>query len=564
MAKINKVKPDYIFETSWEVCNKVGGIYTVLSTKAKTLQDLYKDKIWFIGPDCWQEKNNPDFIESSSLLKDWKKHARESEQLSVRVGRWNIPGKPIAILVDYESYYTKKDEIYFRVWKSFGVNSMRAYGDYDESCMFAYATGLVMESLYHFFHMEKKQVVAHFNEWMLGMGALYIQGKVPAIATIFTTHATSIGRSIAGNDKPLYSHFQNYNGDQMAAELNMEAKHSIEKQTALHVDCFTTVSDITACECAQLLERIPDVVTPNGFESNFVPQGNAFNRKRKMARKALIRVAEQLTGESIPDQSLLLAISGRYEYKNKGIDVFIEAMNRVRLTRPDKPIVAFILVPAWANGARPDLKKRLEQNEPVTNPLPDPYYTHELYEPQGDKICNYLRHLNFLNQPSDHLKLIFVPSYLNGNDGIFNLTYYDLLTGLDLTVFPSYYEPWGYTPLESIAFSVPTITTNLAGFGLWAIKEGCGDNLFTGVEVLKRSDENYFEVAEKIKESILVYNMNYDAEKIHCSRQSAHSLSEKASWSHFISYYLEAYDIALKNAKKRVQSIVQKKKNNIG
>ena len=552
MSETKRITPDYIFESSWEVCNKVGGIYTVLSTRAKTLQSLFPDKIIFIGPDLWKELKNPDFIENRTLLKGWKKYACEKENLNIRVGRWNIPGKPIVILVDSQSYHEIKNTLYFDMWKKFRVDSIAAYGDYDESCMFAYAVGLVIESLYRYLQLSDKKVIAHLNEWMLGMAALYLQEHVPDIATIFTTHATSIGRSICGNDKPLYDQLVNYNGDQMARELNMEAKHSLEKQTACYADCFTTVSELTAEECYRLLEKRPDIVTPNGFEFNFVPSGEESDVKRKIARKTLIRAASRLTGESVSDDALLIAISGRYEYKNKGIDVFIEAMNRVRLANPSKPIIAYLLVPAWIDGPRIDLQNRLRKNETPPSPLPNAYYTHNLYFPEEDKVCRYLQYLNFTNQKTYSVKLVFVPSYLQGNDGIFNLSYYDLLIGLDLTVFPSYYEPWGYTPLESIAFGVPTITTNLAGFGLWAKAEGAeGDSWKRGVEVVERTDTNYFDVAEEIKERIMAYSQLLP-EQINSIRNAAQTLSREADWAHFIDYYLRAYTIAFENKQKRI------------
>jgi glycosyltransferase involved in cell wall biosynthesis len=559
MAKTKQITPDYIFESGWEVCNKVGGIYTVLSTRAKTLQTLFPDKIIFIGPDLWKESDNPDFIENKNLLKGWKKQACEKENLSIRIGRWNIPGKPIVILVDYQSYYEIKNDLYFEMWKKFGVDSIAAYGDYDESCMFAYATGLIIESLYHYLQLSDKNVIAHLNEWMLGMAALYLQDKVPAIATVFTTHATSIGRSICGNNKPLYDQFTTYNGDQMARELNMEAKHSLEKQTAWHVDCFTTVSELTAEECRQLLEKSPDIVTPNGFESHFVPSEDKLDVQRKIARETFIRVASQLTGEFISNDALLVAISGRYEYKNKGVDVFIEAMNRICNANPSKTIIAYILVPAWINGPRTDLQNRLRKKEIPQSPLPNPYYTHDINFPEEDKVCRYLLYLNFTNQKTYTTKLLFVPSYLHGNDGIFNLSYYDLLTGLDLTVFPSYYEPWGYTPLESIAFGVPTITTGLAGFGLWARTEGAEhDDLKQGVKIIERNDTNYFEVAEEIKDIIIAYS-ELPPEQIRSVREAAQVLSRKADWSHFIEYYLKAYTIAFENKQKRSIPVIARR-----
>src|ERR1035437_6380012 len=282
------LKPEYIFETSWEVCNMVGGIYTVLSTRAATLQEAHSDKLIFIGPDIWKDKNCPYFEEIHELLKDWKEFTEKEYHLKIRVGRWVIPGQPIAVLVDYLPLIPLKNDIYARVWEQTGVNSMAANGDYDESSMFGYSTGMIIESYYRFFKLNpQNNVVAHFNEWMTTFGAFYIKNHVPEIATVFTTHATSIGRSIAGNHKPLYDYLKEYNGDQMANELNMVSKHSTEKTAAHLVDCFTTVSEITGIECEQSLDQKPDVITPNGFEDDFLPKGKKITSKRIEARETL-------------------------------------------------------------------------------------------------------------------------------------------------------------------------------------------------------------------------------------------------------------------------------------
>ena len=543
--------PEYLFESSWEVCNKVGGIYTVLSTKAHTLQQSFKDKLIFIGPDVWDNTNAPDFIEDDVLFADWKTYTKTTENLKVKVGRWNVPGTPPVILVDFKPFFKERDAFFYSMWESFRVDSIQAYGDYDESCIFAYAVGKVIESFYHFYKLEDKKVAALFNEWMLGMGALYIQKQLPAIATLFTTHATSIGRSIAGNNKALYAYMDGYNGDQMAGELNMEAKHSLEKQTALHVDCFTTVSDITARECKQLLDKAPDIVTPNGFEPNFVPTDKEYDKKRTAARRDLLNVAEKLLGCPISPDAFLVSTSGRYEYRNKGIDVFIEAMNRVRTSgRLQREVVAFIMVPAWVRDARADLKEVIDKNIRTTSPMQMPFVTHWLNLMEQDKVLNYISHSGFTNSAADKLKIIFVPCYLDGRDGIFNIPYYDLLIGMDATVYPSYYEPWGYTPLESIAFGIPTITTDLAGFGLWAKKHVTGNNISEGVAVVNRDDFNYFEVADAITSSILTLagKDKKEAEEI---RKRSFCLAAKAEWSKFIVYYEEAFRIALEHANKR-------------
>ena len=543
--------PDYIFESSWEVCNKVGGIYTVLSTRANTLQEKFRDRIFFIGPDVWQGKENPLFIESDNLCAAWKTHALENDHLSVRIGRWNIPGEPIVILVDFQPFFEKKDDIYTEMWNRYQVDSLHAYGDYDEASMFSYAAGRVVESFYRYNLTETDKVVYQAHEWMTGMGALYVQEAVPEVATIFTTHATSIGRSIAGNHKPLYDYLFAYNGDQMAQELNMQSKHSIEKQTAHHVDCFTTVSEITNNECKELLDKPADVVLMNGFEDDFVPKGNTFTGKRKRARSLMLNVANKLLGTNLDDDTLIIGTSGRYEFKNKGIDVFLESLNRLNRDKNlHKNVLAFINVPGWVGDPREDLQARLKSKEKFDTPLEVPFITHWLHNMTHDQVLDMLKYLGMGNRPEDKVKVIFVPCYQDGHDGILNKHYYDLILGEDLSVYPSYYEPWGYTPLESIAFGIPTITTNLAGFGMWAKKTISGDNLSEGVEVINRTDFNYFEVADAIMNSILALSQK-DATDIEEIKQRCFDLARKAEWSKFIDYYLTAFDIAIKHAEER-------------
>ena len=548
-----KITPDYIFESSWEVCNKVGGIYTVLSSRAKTLQDEMKDRIIFIGPDFWKESESPYFKEDMALFAEWQWVAKE-QGLKVRVGRWTVPGEPIAILVDFQPYFEQKNEIYGWLWENYQVDSLHAYGDYDEASMFSYAAALVVESFYNWLANSSLKVIYHANEWMCGLGALYINAHLPQIGTVFTTHATSIGRSIAGNQKPLYDYLFAYNGDQMAGELNMQSKHSIEKQTALHVDCFTTVSDITANECKELLDKPVDVVLPNGFDNSFVPKGAVFNSKRKAARKRLLDVANALLGEQMGDDTLIVSTSGRYEFRNKGIDVFVEAMNRLLRDRDlKKNVLAFIEVPGWVGEPRKDLQERLQKGGQFDTPLEVPQVTHWLHNMSHDNVLSMMKYYDMHNRKDDHVKVIFLPCYLDGKDGIVNMSYYDVVLGNDLCVYPSYYEPWGYTPLEAVAFKVPCITTDLAGFGLWANTEFGGryGEIMDGVKVIHRTDYNYSEVADAIKDTVADFSAMSQKE-IDACRKAADTLSKKALWSQFIKYYHEAYDIALRKAEERM------------
>lgn len=547
---------DLLLETSWEVCNKIGGIYTVLSTKAATLQKNYKDKTIFIGPDVWSEDNpSPYFIESRTLLKKWLLEANLPEGVDVRVGRWNIPGKPIVVLVRFEGMYAVKDQFYGRMWELYGVDSLHAYGDYDEACAFSLAAGIVAESLFNHYKTHKlvanpkaPKFISHYDEWTTGMGLLYIKANCPEVATIFTTHATSIGRSICGNGKPLYDQLPNYNGDQMARELNMEAKHSLEKAAATQADCFTTVSEVTARECEQLLDRRPDVVTPNGFENNFVPSVNKFKGARTSARHKMLEVASALTCNEYNDDTFIIATSGRCEYRNKGIDLFLDSIRHLADKPLPEKILAFVMVPAWVDKGRSDLASSLDSA--VHQRLADPVITHTLHNFDHDAILCRIRQIGFPNDNNATISVIYVPCYLNGSDGIFNMSYYELMPGFDATVFPSYYEPWGYTPLESVAFGVPTVTTSLSGFGQWVLDSF--DNSFKacGVRVVSRTDSNYYTVRDNIAEDLHTLVTATKTEKSAISK-AAKSTAAAAAWTNFISYYITAFDIALRNAKAR-------------
>lgn len=546
--------PSLLFETSWEVCNKVGGIYAVLSTKARSLQALYKNKVIFIGPDVWSDKTpSPYFTEVRSIFPEWQQNPNLPFGISVRVGRWNIPGRPIAILVKFDSIYSQNPELFAKMWQLYGVDSLHAYGDYPEACAFSHAAALVIESLCAYKGFPTGAgVIAHFDEWTTGMGLLHVKNALPQAATVFTTHATSIGRSICGNGKQLYAYFSGYNGDQMAAELNMQAKHSLEKTAAHQADCFTTVSDVTARECRQLLEIDPHV-TPNGFEKDFVPATKkALAEAREKGRNALLKMASALIGKNLPADSFLVATSGRLEYRNKGIDVFLDAANQLSsmLTADDHTTICFVMVPGWSRQARPDLIEALKSRK--RQPLPDPIITHELNNYDSDPVVSNIHRLGFENSPSGKLFMIYVPCYLDGSDEIFGgLTYYDLLPALDATVFPSYYEPWGYTPLESVAFGVPTITTTLSGFGQW-VNLTFGVNAFpaSAVHVNERNDANYSQLCSAIANQLLTLQ-RADQKAIDSFRKAASSTADLASWKNFITYYVTAYNDALRAAAKR-------------
>ncbi len=536
--KSEKLSPDYLFEVSWEVCNKVGGIYTVIATKALHLKSQLGRHHIFIGPDAWMHRSeNPDFLEDTTLYRSWKQQAA-SEGLRVRIGKWNIPGKPLAILVDFKHFLTESDTILSDFWKDFGVDSISGNWDYKECALFGYAAGKVIESFYRYNLESGDRVIAQFHEWQTGAGILQLKRAQIPVATVFTTHATVVGRCLAGNNLPLYDAMASYDGDEMARRFNVVALHSLEKTAARHADVFTTVSEITARECAQFLGREVDVVTPNGFENSFTPATDEdYQKLHDDARKRLVDVATRLSGEEVPSNALFVCIGGRYEYRNKGIDVFIDALDRVNQSNFEgRSIQAFIMIPSGHNGPVPDFPSQT---------------SHVLQNPDNDIITRRLREVGLVNRPGDKVKVYFIPSYLNGNDGVFDMPYYDLLCGMDLALFPSYYEPWGYTPLEALAFRVPTLTTTLAGFGLWVRSHY--DAAHPGITVLDRDDSNYFEVVDGVVDRVREL-ASLEKEVRGQYRENAREVASIALWQNQIVYYQEAYSQALGKVAARMDS----------
>lgn len=534
------MKVDFIFETSWEVCNKVGGIHTVISTKALNIINEVGDNYILIGPDVWREDiTNPEFIHDESLFIDWKIRAT-SEGLRVKTGRWNISGRPIVILIDFTPYFGQQNEIFADFWETYKLDSITGQWDYVEPALFGYAAGKTIESFSSFYH-DGLNVIAQFHEWMTGTGILYLKKYAPWIATSFTTHATVLGRCIAGNNRPLYGKMKEYIPSQVAREFNILAKQSLERISAAEADVFTTVSEITSRECSHFLGKDVDVVTPNGFEDSFVPAKEIFDDRRQIAREKLITVAEAVLGYTLTKDCVLIVNSGRYEFRNKGVDILIDSLGELSKDENiSKECVAFFLIPAYHKGPRQDIIDIINNNGQSNGG--DKYLTHSLHYPSTDPVLQRIVANNLHNDQTSRVKVIFVPSYLNGNDGIFNIPYFDLLIGFDLSVFPSYYEPWGYTPLESLMFSIPTVTTSLSGFGLWV--KNYYENPGNGISVIERTDDNERKVVEEIKDFMLMF-IGLGDKQIKQAREKAHAVSRIALWDTLVKYYFSAYEKAL-------------------
>ncbi|MBR5586176.1 MAG: alpha-glucan family phosphorylase [Alistipes sp.] len=547
MSNVN-LTPDYLFEVSWEVCNKVGGIHTVIASKAPTVKRVLDDKYITIGPDFSFDAANPEFQEDITLLAAWRE-SLYNQGVRVRIGRWAIESSPIAVLIDFKSFIREKDNILKQLWESYNVDSLSGQWDYVEPVLFGHAAGVVIASFVDTFASPANKVVAHFHEWMAAAGSLYLRNNAPYVATVFSTHATVMGRCIAGNRLPLYNDLHKFNADDLARQFNVMAKHSLEKSAAMNSDAFLTVSDITANECKYLLGREVTRITPNGFENGFVPEGKTLEAQRKAARSKMLEVAAATWGYNFGEDTLIVGTSGRYEFRNKGIDVFLESLKQLASGNMDRDVLAVIAVPAGNDGARHDLEEALEKKGSI-DPSQKRFLTHHLTAEAWDQVSQSIEG-SILYTSASRVKVLFIPTYLNGKDGIFNMSYYELLAGMDLTVFASYYEPWGYTPLESVAYGVPTVTTTLAGFGMWVAKHSNHE----GVEIVRRDDYNEREAVYQITEVLKKY-LAMDAKAMAEARVAAQQMSTTALWSKLFKEYKQAYEEAMDNSVSRTNRVL--------
>jgi len=536
--------PEYLFETSWEVCNMVGGIYTVLSTKSNVMRQLLDDRYITVGPDVVKEAHETlYFVEDNELFPEWRERAL-AQGLKFRIGHWKIESSPIAILVDYTPLYQSKNEILGHLWEQYELDSIRGQWDYIEPVLFGYAAGQVIESFCNFYLQQTSNIVAQFHEWMTGSGVLYLKEHCPQIATVFTTHATYLGRAISGNGLPLYDNLKTYLPSVMAMQFNVVSQQSMEQKAAKNADAFTTVSDITAQECEQFLYRKPDVVTKNGIDHTFRKDNAAFAEKRKATREQILKIAGTLCGETLDPNCLMVLNSGRYEFKNKGIDLFIEALRRLNEDKNLKrTVLAVIAVPGNIAGPSKDLQHRLDGTNAIMGHTDFPA-THHIFEYENDAILNTLRNSGLQNDANDKVKVMFVPAYLNGSDGIFNLTYSEFLAAFDFSVFPSYYEPWGYTPLESVALGIPTLTSDVSGFGKFVQQECVGND---AVIVVPRQVGDNDKVIDEIVSALRGFLSLTDKGMAKIS-EDALQVADKLLWKDLIASYQKAWDVALEKS----------------
>jgi glycogen phosphorylase/synthase len=536
----------FLFEVSWEVCNKVGGIYTVIASKLREAIAAYGDQYILLGPDL---KTNLEFEETEEACWDRLREGVAIKEIPCRFGRWNIPGEPKVILVGFGKKYNK-DQLLFRIWEDYGVDSIAGGWDYVEPVMFSYACGEVIETVYNLLaRPQGAPAVAQFHEWMCGAGLLCLKTRVPEIGTVFTTHATILGRSLAGAGMDIYASMEHISPQREAGAHHIAAKYSMEVAAAREADCFTTVSEITSSEAKNFLGRCPDVITPNGLDMEHIPDLTEDRAPSLKAREKLLGAAGRFLRKEFPSQTRIVVISGRYEFRNKGIDVFLKALARLDKTMGEKEtVLAYLFVIGGHTDLIPSLQGdygKWEQGNP-------PIATHRLQNEASDPILQTCDRLGLKNMPTNRVNVIFIPAYLNGYDGLINMPYYEALSGCDLGVFPSYYEPWGYTPLESVAYAVPTVTTDQAGFGLW-VQNTLGQN--GGVILLNRKGQPIADIEGQLY-GIFRDFLAWNDPEFGKRRKMARSAALKANWKDFFQAYLLAYEKARTVADDRSEKLV--------
>jgi glycogen(starch) synthase len=591
------VEPKAVCEVSWEVCNKVGGIYTVVASKAAEMVKRYGEKYFLIGP-YFPAKLMGTF-EESVPPEDCKKCIEDlkTEGIEVHTGKWLVKGSPNVILVDFANYTKNANDIKKKMWESYGIDSLGTdYYDFDEPVVWSWAVGRVIEEMQHVW---KDGIVAQFHEWLAGAGLLYLKMNKLPVGTVFTTHATTAGRALASADVNIYQMLDRINADEEARKRGpgMWAKHLLEKACAKNASVFTTVSEITGIEAEAFLGKKPDVLLFNGLDLDKFPTFEQASVKHRIFRS---KIKEFLLYYYFPYQkfdlenTLMYFLAGRYEFRDKGIDVYLRALaelnERLKKQKDSKTVVAFIFVPGNIRSINPQLLENktlyldiresvedikddvktkllylLTSQTPVTNDsLLDPEFvqdmkpklrrfigrkgnpplsTHELYEEDKDAIMTTLISTGLDNSPDDKVKVIFYPIYLSGADGLLDTSYYETMQGCHLGIFPSYYEPWGYTPLEAAALGVSSITTDLAGFGRYLCSE-CKQGKYPGIFVLKRFGRTDADIIKDLADMMELYAKFTTHERVE-NKIMAQRVAATADWKFFADRYVEAHNKAL-------------------
>ncbi len=589
---MDKPRADMLFEVSWEVCNKVGGIYTVVKSKVELMKEHYPG-YFLIGP-YFPDKAK---METQQTVPPERMKRvfdiLEREGIICYFGKWQIKGDPYVILVNFQKIIPNKNDIKKWLWESFQIDTLYSHWDYEEPMIWAYAVGKLLQHISEEYKNEK--IVGHFHEWLAGIALLYLKSSNCRIKTVFTTHATMLGRALAGNGLDLYSMLDTMDPEKEARNINVIDKFLTERACAHNTSVFTTVSEITSIEAEKILGRKADVLLLNGLDIDKFPNFEECSIKHRQSRDV---IRDFLAYYFFPyytfdlEQSLIFFIVGRYEFKNKGIDLFIKALGKLneqlKKEGSKKTVVVFFWIPMGVNGIKTELLQSQEKYEQIkelvdrnmgdfksrlinnimfrknmkVESLFDREFlletkkhkimfarqgcpqlsTHYLFNEEDDAIIKGFRESGLLNRKEDFVKVISYPVYLDGNDNLLDLKYYDSIQGCHMGIFPSYYEPWGYTPLESAALGVPSLTSDLAGFGRFI--RGKINDKKGGIFILDRFNRPEADIVGDFTNILYNYTKLNHKDRVE-QKMRAKELAEFADWKVLIENYINAHNIAI-------------------
>jgi len=586
-----------LLECAWEVCNQVGGIYTVIRSKLPAVTSRWGENYCLIGPYL-SDNVMVEFAPIDDLTGTFGHAVKVMREMGFEIhyGRWLVTGRPRVILINPYSAFNNLYNIKADLWRDHKIPTPTGDHLIDQVVAFGHIVQILFGVLCQA-NKGNKRIIAHIHEWMAGTAIPEMRRARLDLSIVFTTHATILGRYLAMNRENFYDHLPYYDWVQESRNYNIESQVCIERAAAHGAHVFTTVSEVTARECSRLLGRDPDVIVPNGLNIQRFTASHEFQNQHL---KYKAKIHEFVEGHFFPtysfdlDKTVYFFTSGRYEYKNKGFDVTLEALARLnwRMKQEgiDMTVVMFFITKRPGSGVNPKLlqshelyskvKSTCEEIQkivgeklfqgavstqdmrlPNLNDFVDEYWrmrlkrtlqawrskewptvvTHVLQDPQKDEILNSLRLSNLVNGPDDKVKVIYHPDFINSLSPI-NLQDYDqFVRGCHLGVFPSYYEPWGYTPLECIACGIPTVTCDLSGFGDYALKT-IADPSDKGVYVLQRLNRSYDEAAEQLTNDLFNFVKQTRRERI-AQRNRVESLASDFDWDNLIRFYDQAYSL---------------------
>jgi glycogen(starch) synthase len=585
-----------LFEIGWEVCWQLGGIYTVLRSKAPAMVQRWGERYTLIGPYNpqtaaleFEEQATEGFIRGAL-------DRVRNQGIACHFGTWMIPGSPQVILLDYRGRFANLDQDKYLLWKDHGIATVAGDGEVNEVAAFGFSVAEFFAALTAELGSAGPPVIAQFHEWMAGVAVPRIAHTKLPVATVFTTHATLLGRYLASDSPEFYNHLPFLNPEAEASKRDIYSRFAIEKSAAHAATVFTTVSQVTGFEAEKLLGRVPDLILPNGIDLHrFV----AMHEFQNLHREYKETIHEFVMGHFFPsysfdlERTIYLFTSGRYEYRNKGMDLFIEALyqlnQRLKQTADPPTVVAFIITKAGTRNINvatlqsqsmfDELRKTCEQIEHQvgrrlfreaaaghvssegdlldgedqmrlkqaihawrTGRQP-PIVTHDLIDDAGDPILRHLRHRQLFNAADDPVKIVFHPQFVSATSPLISLGYENFVRGCHMGIFPSYYEPWGYTPMECVASGIPTVTTDLSGFGAY-VQRHISEHQQQGIYVINRRTRGFDDSVGELVEHLVQFAKLGRRQRIEM-RNRVERLSEMFDWSVLIQHYHDAHDLAL-------------------